>query len=90
MFPHWTGDPFSFQAAVADARTMPRYFFTVTYPDQEIDDTEGTLLSSDNAAIEYARRVIDSLREDQKPENSGPTIVVKNVAGDIIYRFPGN
>ncbi len=48
---------------------MPRYFFTVTYPDQEIDDTEGTLLSSDNAAIEYARRVIDSLREDQKPED---------------------
>ena len=47
---------------------MPRYFFTVTYPDQEIDDTEGTLWSSDNAAIEYARRVIDSLREDQKPE----------------------
>ena len=53
-----------------------RYFFTVTYPDLEIDDTEGTLLSSDDAAIEYARRVIDGLREDQKPENSGPTIVV--------------
>ena len=69
---------------------MPRYFFTVTYPDLEIDDTEGTLLSSDNAAIEYARRVIDSLREDQKPENSGPIIVVKNAAGEIVYQFPSN
>jgi hypothetical protein len=38
---------------------MPRYFFTVTYPDQEIDDTEGTLLSSDEAAIEAARTIID-------------------------------
>jgi len=69
---------------------MPRYFFTVTYPDLEIDDTEGTLLSSDNAAIEYARRVIDGLREDQKPENCRPTIVVKNEAGEVVYQFPSN
>ena len=59
-------------------------------PDLEINDTEGTLLSSDDAAVEYARRVIDGLREDQKPENSGPTIVVKNEAGEVVYQFPIN
>jgi hypothetical protein len=69
---------------------MPRYFFTVTYPDQEIDDPEGTLLPSETAAIEYARRVIDSLREEQKPDNPGPTIIVKDAAGEIVYRFPSN
>ena len=69
---------------------MPRYFFTVTYPDQEIEDPDGTLLPSEIGAIEYARRVIDSLREDQKPENLWPTIVVKNEAGEVIYRFPSN
>jgi hypothetical protein len=61
---------------------MPRYFFTVTYPDHEIDNPEGTLLSSDNA---------DALRKDHKSEGDlGPTIVVKNEAGGIIYRYPSN
>jgi hypothetical protein len=69
---------------------MPRYFFTVTYPDQEIDDPKGTLLLTDNAAIEFARRVIADPREDQEPENHGPTMVVENEAGEIVYRFPSN
>jgi hypothetical protein len=69
---------------------MRRYFFTVTYPDQEIDDPDGTLLPSETAAIEYARRVIDDLREDHKSEDSRPTIIVKDDAGEVVYRFPSN
>jgi hypothetical protein len=70
---------------------MPRYFFTLTYPDQEIvDDPDGTLLPSEAAAIGYARRVIDDLREEHRLEAPGLTIIVKNEAGEIIYQFPSN
>jgi hypothetical protein len=61
-----------------------------TYPDQEIGDPDGTLLPSETAAIEYARRVIDHLREDHKLETPGPIIVVRNEAGEIVYQFPSN
>jgi len=69
---------------------MPRYFFTVTYPDQEIDDTEGTLMSSDEAAIGAARTIIDELLEDSGPDEPRPIIIVRNEAGEIIYQFPSN
>ena len=69
---------------------MPRYFFTVTYPDQEIDDTEGTLLSSDEGAIGAARTIIDELLEDSGPGQPRPIIMVRNEAGEIVYQFPSN
>jgi hypothetical protein len=65
---------------------MPRYFFTVTYPDQEIDDPEGALLLSDNAAVEFARTVIDG--KDHKSEDPGPNVVVKNEAGENHLSIP--
>ena len=67
---------------------MPRYFFVVTYADHQIDDPDGTLLPADTAAIEYARRIINDLREERRPEEPEPSIAVKNAAGEVIYRFP--
>jgi hypothetical protein len=69
---------------------MPRYFFTVTYADQEIDDTEGTLLSSYNAAVAAARTIIGDLLEDCDPGQARPLIMVRNEAGETIYQFPSN
>ena len=69
---------------------MPRYFFVVTYADHQIDDPAGTLLPADTAAIEYARRIINDLREERRPEEPEPGIAVKNAAGEVIYRFPSN
>ena len=69
---------------------MPRYFFIVTYDDHEIDDPHGTLLPADTAVIEYARRIVDDLREDKRPEEPEPSIAVKNEAGEVVYRFPSN
>jgi uncharacterized protein DUF6894 len=70
---------------------MPRYFFIMTFSDQrEIDDPEGTRLPDDDAAIQYARRLIDDLNEDQLPGEPEPTIIVKNEAGEVVYRFPSN
>ena len=67
---------------------MPRYFFVVTYADHQIDDPDGTLLPADTAAIEYARRIINDLREERRPEEPRPSIAVKNAAGDSFIVFP--
>jgi hypothetical protein len=69
---------------------MPRYFFVFEYADRQIDDPEGVVFPSDADAIEYARETIDDLRKDHRPEDRVPTIVVKNTAGDVLYRFPDN
>jgi hypothetical protein len=44
------------------------------------------MLPNDAAAIEHARRIIDDLRKDHRPEDPEATIVVKNTAGDVICR----
>ena len=69
---------------------MPRYFFLLAYPDQEIGDPQGVIAPSDETAIEAARKVIDELLADRGPEDPNPTIIVKNEVGEVIYRFPGH
>jgi Domain of unknown function (DUF6894) len=47
-------------------------------------------LPDDDAAIQYARGIIDDLNEDQLPGEPGATIIVKNEAGEVVYRFPSS
>ena len=68
---------------------MPRYYFIVTYADKELGIPGGSILPGDKAAIEAARKVIDELLA-KRPEDPNPTIVVKNTAGEIVYRYPSN
>jgi hypothetical protein len=65
---------------------MPRYFFA--YSDQEMGDPSGLMAPGDDAAITAARNVIDALPAGLPPEDPSPTMVVKNEAGEIIYRSP--
>ena len=82
---------FFFSGRRADARAMPRYFFILVYPDPEmIGDPHEVIAPSDEAAIGAARKVIDELLAECGPEDPNPTIVVKNEAGEVIYRFPSN
>jgi hypothetical protein len=69
---------------------MPRYFFILTYSDQEMGDPRGVTAPGDDAAIAAARYAIDAFRAELGPEEPSPTIVVKNEAGEIIYRYPSN
>jgi hypothetical protein len=69
---------------------MPRYFFILVYPDQEIGNPSGVIAPSDDAVIAAARNVIDALLAERGPQDPNPTIVVKNEAGEIIYQFPSN
>ena len=61
---------------------MPRYFFTLVYPDQrEVRDPKGTTLPSDSAAIGAARTIIEDIlrgfktrrttSDDHRDERSG-------------------
>jgi hypothetical protein len=70
---------------------MPRYFFIVAYPNErEISELDGVPLLNDTAAIKYAHAVIDALRRNSLPREPKPRIVVKNVAGEVVFRFPTN
>ena len=70
---------------------MPRYFYTAIYSDRtELRDSKGTRLQNDAAEIEVARRVFNDFRADRGPEDPNPTIIVKNEAGEVVYRYPSN
>jgi hypothetical protein len=70
---------------------MQRYFFTVVYSDRtEVRDLQGTRLQNDAAAIHVARRVFNDFCADRGPEDPNPTIIVKNEAGEVVYRYPSN
>ena len=47
-------------------------------------------MPGDDAAIMAARNAIDALLAELGPEDPKPTMVVKNEAGEIIYRYPSN
>jgi hypothetical protein len=65
-----------------------RYFFIVAYSDREFDDPDGTLFAGDEAAIDYARRSAEELREDREPGEPDMTMIIKNVDGVVIYSAP--
>ena len=67
---------------------MPRYFFVVTYADHQIDDPDGTLLPADTGAIGYARRIINDLREERRPERARSFIVFPPIDKSD-HRSPG-
>jgi hypothetical protein len=67
---------------------MERYFFIVTHPGSAIDDSEEKLLPNDAAAIEHARQTVNDLMKDRRPEEPEPTIIVKTVSGDVVFRLP--
>jgi hypothetical protein len=69
---------------------MPRYFFTLVYPDRIMSDPRGMVLPTDEAAIGVARPIIDDLLEDSRPGEPRPIIMVRNQAGEVVYQFPGN
>jgi len=47
-------------------------------------------MRDDASAIEVARMVFDEFRANRRPEHPPPIAMVKNEAGEVIYRFPAN
>jgi hypothetical protein len=67
---------------------MPRYFFILAYPDNEIGDPKGLILPSDETAIKSARNAMDELLASRGPNDPNPIIIVKNGSSEIIYQSP--
>src|SRR5271156_5759248 len=78
---------------------MPRYFFTLVYPDQrEVRDPKGTTLPSDSAAIGAARTIIEDIlrgfktrrtiesRRGQRNAPPLPTAVDRQRNGGVLHR----
>jgi hypothetical protein len=70
---------------------MPRYFFIVAYSDRKaVTEPLRIELSGDAAAINSARKLFDRLRADPRESASGLTVIVKDAAGEIVYRCPSS
>ncbi len=56
---------------------MPRYFFDLRFPDRTDEDSAGTVLSDDGAALIYANRIIGELKEAGGYDEPGLVIIIR-------------
>jgi len=66
---------------------FPYYFHVRGYGDSH-DDRGDTLMPNDEAALAYARRLIDELREAGGYDDPALTLIVRNCAGRTVYSIP--
>ena len=55
-----------------------RYFFSLRWSDHEDDDANGTLLSDDAAALNYADRLIRQLKDAGGYSDPNLTVIVRD------------
>jgi hypothetical protein len=65
---------------------MPRYFFIVQTPDQQIEDDKGTVLPNDGAALVCALKIIKRLANEQG--HDGWSMIVKDDTGRVVSSIP--
>lgn len=63
-------------------------FFIIQYPEGEHDDPNGTLFSSDAAALSFAERVIRELKAGGDYSSPGLNMVVKEAEGRTVFSIP--
>ena len=69
---------------------MPQYFFDVRSIDLDYSDPDGIALPDDEAAIVYAERMIDELKEDDDYNAPDLQMLARNDAGQTIFSIPFN
>jgi len=68
---------------------VTRYFFIVQGPDEKVDDVEGALLPSDNAAIAHALRFISEIKKTAgRIDNSQWEVVVEGADREPVVTIP--
>ena len=67
---------------------MPRYRFILQWPDKQNGDDHGTHLPDNDAACEYAHRVIRELKEDGGYNDPGLNMIVRDPDGKLIHSIP--
>jgi hypothetical protein len=67
---------------------MLRYFFVVQGLHEEIDDPEGTLMASDNAAIALGLKFIHEIKKDRGIDYRDWNLVVRDANGRTVISIP--
>jgi hypothetical protein len=67
---------------------LPRYYFTVLWPDHEDIDPQGTELPDDDAALRYAHRMTQRLQASGGYDDPGLTVEVRNEKRQRVLSIP--
>jgi hypothetical protein len=67
---------------------VQRYFFDVRWPDREDDDPNGTLLSDNAAALNYADRFIRELKDGGKYNDPNLMVIVRDGMKKVVLSIP--
>jgi len=70
------------------ALEIQRYFFGVRWSDHEDDDPNGTLLSDNTAALNYADRLIRKLKEDSRYRDPNLMVIVRDGMKKVVLSIP--
>jgi hypothetical protein len=65
-----------------------RYFFGVRWSDHEDDDPNGTLLSDNAAALNYADRLIRELKKGSRYNDPNLMVIVRNGMKSVVLSIP--
>ena len=65
-----------------------RCFFSVRWPDHEDDDTNGTLLSDEAAALGYADRLVRELKEGGGYNDPELMVIVRDGTQRVVLSIP--
>jgi hypothetical protein len=64
------------------------YYFDVRSYGELHDHRGGTLMADDDAALDYARRLIRDLRQAGGYDDPGLTLIVRNSVGRTVFSIP--
>jgi hypothetical protein len=65
-----------------------RYYFDVDGPGENNTDRRDALLPSDEAAFEYAKRIIDELQKSGGYDDPAYMVVVRYQNGEVAFSIP--
>ena len=65
----------------------PYYFDVLSYGEKH-DYRGRTLMADDDAALDYARRLIRDLRETGGYDDPALTLIVRNAVGQTVFSIP--
>jgi hypothetical protein len=67
---------------------LPRYYFTIRWSDHEDIDPQGTELADDDAALDYACRMIRRAQAGGGYDDPGLMLQVRNEKREIVLSMP--
>jgi hypothetical protein len=67
---------------------VPRYFFTIQWPDHEDNDRLGTSLPNDAAALNHAISIVSELRQGGGHDDPGLMMIVRNEMLKTVLSLP--